>query len=1022
MDKQILSVDNRIASLSENLGGYRRELHSTLSTLRDAQNVPGVLTTTSRLSERLLSQLFDAVNCKPKSESMQIQIKQALEKGILPPEMAPYLDTIRVLANKARHDAENVKLQIADAENALNAFLRVLEWFYCEFNRGPCCATIYNIGGQGIVTTRDLVQKMEDRLHAEIERLRQELIRQGQQRLEFKRELVIGLRPADVRETFKDREQELEKLHKLLGDRTVKLIVIVGRGGIGKTALLSKVFQEIERSELKLIDAPGAMGADGIVYVSCRGTDKPNIERLYSDMARMLGSPNSEELLEYWKNANISLDDKMRFLLSKLRDGCYLLVLDNLEDMLSPYNNFEDPDLRTFVELCLTTSHGLRLVATSRELLVTGPSGVRGLRVLPLENGLPEKDAIALLRDLDPIGELGLRNAPEQLLQTVAQQTFGFPRALEIVAGLVQDDPTLDPKELLMDTSLFNNQVMVNLVEEHYRRLSDEGQRVLQALSVFNKPVQMAALHFLLIPFYPTLDVDSVLRTLVRDYFVIYNQRHDNFELHPLDQQYAYSCIPDEGGEYTKQALHKRAADFYEKMRKPASEWKTLEDLQPQLDEFDQRLKSKEYDRSCRLLNTVDKNYLDQWGYYSLLRKLRTSLDGHLTDPYLQQLNLEGLGDAMIRLGDIPNAIRYFGEQLKVAEKEKAKKEISIALRQLAGAYQESGKYKESIDLLDRALRIVREIGVREEEGRCLGSMGAGYEFLGDYKRALELYKEAHSILTETSDKKLLCWIIDISGQIISYLGDKKTALEYFDKALSLAKEAGYKYGEVYPLSNLAIVHLDLGNPDEAIWYCEKGLVVARKVGMLIEQGYFLGILGTAYSRKAVYEKALALCEQSVEIARTSGHPNNIVSSLLQFGHIKQLLGHLDEALRCYEQALALNEPLNNYRSSVKLGIVCSQMGDADSARTYFNRAWELCGDVLEKTPRLYDAIYHLSISMLFAGKKDGAIANYRRAVEVCSAKGVVEDALRDLRLLGQVANPPYGVQDAITLLESNLK
>src|SRR5439155_10550507 len=54
------------------------------------------------------------------------------------------LHTLRTFSNKADHDVENVTLTIADAENCLNLFLRVLVWLNCEYNHGPKLGTIYS--------------------------------------------------------------------------------------------------------------------------------------------------------------------------------------------------------------------------------------------------------------------------------------------------------------------------------------------------------------------------------------------------------------------------------------------------------------------------------------------------------------------------------------------------------------------------------------------------------------------------------------------------------------------------------------------------------------------------------------------------------------------------------------------------------------------------------------------------------------------------------------------------------------
>src|SRR5207249_10083875 len=115
--------------------------------------------------------------------------------------------------------------------------------------------------------------------------------------------------------------------------------------------------------------------------------------------------------LACWRDSGRSLDEKIRFLLSKVREGCYLLALDNLEDTLADDQTFQYAGLRTFMELCLGTPHALRVVATSRERVAVDASGLASIRFLDLEHGLPEPEAVALLRENDRDGRAGLRDA-----------------------------------------------------------------------------------------------------------------------------------------------------------------------------------------------------------------------------------------------------------------------------------------------------------------------------------------------------------------------------------------------------------------------------------------------------------------------------------------------------------------------------------------------------------------------------------------------------------------------------------
>ena len=174
------------------------------------------------------------------------------------------------------------------------------------------------------------------------------------------------------------------------------------------------------------------------------------------------------------------------------------------------------------------------------------PAGVRSVRHIPLREGLPEDDAAALLRDFDGDGRLGLRNAPEADLRRAVQLTQGIPRALEILAGILDRDPTLTLTELLADETVFGEQVMEGLIAAGYERLGEEERRVLESLAVFNRPVDATAIAFLLQPWFPALDVRASLRRQVNSYFVTFNRATGEYSLHPMDREYVYRRIPEE--------------------------------------------------------------------------------------------------------------------------------------------------------------------------------------------------------------------------------------------------------------------------------------------------------------------------------------------------------------------------------------------------------------------------------------------------------------------------------------------
>jgi len=381
----------------------------------------------------------------------------------------------------------------------------------------------------------------------------------------------------------------------------------------------------------------------GIVYLSCHGQGSPSLETLFYSFGQLLGQPHEGQLLDCWRESKLAIADKANLLLGKLREGRYLLVLDNLERALDDEGRALDDSLRVFLELCLTGAHGLRILAASRRRISLVGATARGARCLALDEGLPEAEAISLLREFDPTGTIGLRQADPKQLRELVSRCYAIPKALEGAAGILSDDPTLSLEKLLADSASFGRQVVEELVAEHYLRLSENDRRVIQGLAVFDSPVPDDAVKHVVSTTSPEADVDDSLRRLVLSHAVIYRRSQGTYELHPIDRHHAYADIPDEDDSWSKEACHLRAAEYYRQCGRPKDEWKTMEDVRPQLREFEHLYRAGRFDEACTVLSQIDYDCLHRWGLYRLTERLRSKCLGKLTDKKLEAENLTAL-------------------------------------------------------------------------------------------------------------------------------------------------------------------------------------------------------------------------------------------------------------------------------------------------------------------------------------------------------------------------------------------
>ena len=99
------------------------------------------------------------------------------------------------------------------------------------------------------------------------------------------------------------------------------------------------------------------------------------------------------------------------------------------------------------------------------------------------------------------------------------------------------------------------------------------------------------------------------------------------YYLHQVDRDYALSRIPEgepedraaEPPPFTRYALRHRAAEYFKETRKPREAWKTLDDVAPQLAEFDLRCAGRDWNTAASVLPELDFDYLLLWGHYRLI-------------------------------------------------------------------------------------------------------------------------------------------------------------------------------------------------------------------------------------------------------------------------------------------------------------------------------------------------------------------------------------------------------------------
>jgi tetratricopeptide (TPR) repeat protein len=838
---------------------------------------------------------------------------------------------------------------------------------------------------------------------------------------------------------FQDRQVETNEIVKFLNDDAQTMMTIVGRGGVGKTAMVCRLLKGLEGGELP--DGLGKMRAEGIVYLSESGSHRVNFANLFYDLCKLLPSDAAQELDAVYKNPQGSTESKMRTLLEKFAGGRVVLLLDNFEPLVDTETfAIRDAELDEALRAFLNGTHtAVNIVITTRvapralNLIQPGRQ-----RVLTLDEGLESPYAENILREMDSDGRLGLQSATEELLKHAKEKTRGFPRALEALFAILASDRYTTLEELLAMPLPEN--VVEALVGEAFNRLDTNAQKVMQALAVYNRPVTPAAVDYLLAPHLPAIDSAPILQRLANMHFA--RKESGRFYLHPVDREFTYNLIPegektleepedfdfddeleedkteveeeveatkDEFEEdddndnddektsdinfdelddllrnlklsrtdFTRYGLLDRAADFFAKARKPRAEWKKLDDLTAQLAEFELRCEAGDYDTAADVLTDIDFNYLLLWGHYRMMIDLHEKLQGKINDKVLARISIGSLGQALAHTGSTNQAI---------------------------------SNYK-------KAIAMAKEVKNREAEGVWLGNLGTvNLDLVGDVHKAIEYFGQSLAIAREVRNRTSERIALGNLGESYEALGDINRSIEFHEQNLIISRDIGDLKGEGYALENLGIAYANLGDTQKATNFLEQSIKTRHEIGHAEGIARSLESIGWVFLENKDYKNAKKNFEQAIQIADEILFLIVRLNARWSLAQTYLVQNDLVNAYASINAALQYDVPKYNHNVTALHGIIALRQGERATAGEAFMKSIAQADEILAKTPDYYSALDAKGLALCGSalcrsrlGRDTGdaeetsrykrdlqdAIETFRKARKIAPHAGVVKATLR---------------------------
>ncbi|HET9894553.1 MAG TPA: trypsin-like peptidase domain-containing protein [Streptosporangiaceae bacterium] len=676
-----------------------------------------------------------------------------------------------------------------------------------------------------------------------------------------------GVRPIDPEHLFRDRTAEAERVSSYLADGTVGIVGIVGRAGMGKTALAAHVMAALRRQ--RWMHATAGPRIDGLVYLSTRTSSGITSAEVVLKLSRLAGAPG---IVRSWTARTTPIAQRIAQVIEAAGDRQIVVLLDNFEDLLDETGHICGGDeLAELLSGLIAAETGLKFLITSRERVEFDASAIGRTRVVELRSGLPEDESIRMLRELDPQGEYGLAQAPLAALRPLVAMVHGIPRALQLVVGLLANDPMLDVSDLTDSRINLVDESLNGIIMQTHARLDEPARWVLLALAVLGRPESLNALDFVLRPFAPGTDVPAIVRRLIRTQIVSVDKLTRHMALHPADRAYLLSQAAEQRAA-TLALIRRRSAEYYLSLAPDLAGIKDIEGARPLLFAVEHLLACQDFAAGLEVLDQLDE-LLEFWGYYQLVIDLRVALAGGVGgESWIA--NAMRLGRLYWLTGDAAASALWLtrAEEAALAYPD----QLGPILVDLAASQRDSGHLRQSLPAFIRAFRVaaatgadplvisrgliqvthtVRSLGFldtalactgRAQElasARAAGAQASRARFLraaaqlngaisdrlaGDLASARRRLDDAMELAEGIGDRGLIAYVRCGLANLERTAGAPARGVAELLAAMEIYEEIGDRWGQAACLATLCWAHADLLDAGSVARYAEQGHLVAR--------------------------------------------------------------------------------------------------------------------------------------------------------------------------------------------------
>jgi predicted ATPase/DNA-binding XRE family transcriptional regulator len=718
--------------------------------------------------------------------------------------------------------------------------------------------------------------------------------------------------------SFIGREQEVDAVCAMLRRPDIRLITLLGAGGIGKTRLAMEIAR-VMRGDF----------AGGVCFVPLTSISDPT-----------LVVPTISEALDIQESGTLSIIEQVK---TALRDKHFLLLLDNFEQVVTA---------APFIEELLAVCSNLKVLVTSRAVLHLQAEHEFHVAPLPLPalNALPEAEMLAQYASVAlfvqraqsrlPTFQLTQRNA--RAIAEICVRLDGLPLAIELAAARIK---LLPPQALLkrlsqkfqllksdVQTLPEKQQTLYTTITWSYDLLDMHEQWLFRHLSIFVGGCALEAVETLFSSReQQTIEIINTLASLLDKSLIQQVEQEDEeprLALLETVREYGLACLRKQGEFAQTSSAHamyylayvEKAGQYLKGAGQ--AEWLALlerekENLRAALQRF---VDQSETECALRFCDVFGK-FCGLRGYWTEEQRwLRTVLELPQTPESLavRARVLRRAGHLAYRLRDLASARALHEESVSISHALGDKQNLAGALSGLARTLYRQDNIAAAIPLLQESIASARESGDNWTIANALENLGQFIFYQGNINEAHRLLEESVALARALEDRESLARALTTLVSIEIAQDNIARAAALARESFDLAQELGTKPLIALALDSLGNVAMFQGDYEQAKRLFKGRIKLAEELDDRATIAIKRLTLGDIALAQRDFRQATTYAQASLAYFRKQGDNPNIAASLSVIGDITWEQGDRTQATLLYKEALQLDETVENKRKSVR--------------------------------------------------------------------------------------------------------